>query len=152
MTFSQNTAANGSIFLSALLRVVWSSQIPTLILIVFLIPSNLLQTVCCNALRSSQNNDIKSHCKKTGLGRNLQYDIYSDTKEGLKAVRSENAWLYLTKVPFFNTYFRALLKSSTVSGLTFRANWLKYFQLYFKISFKLCPHSKKRLKESQGNF
>ena len=48
------------------------------------------QTVCQNALRSSQNDDIKSCWQNNNNGMNLQCDTNRDTKEALKAVRSKN--------------------------------------------------------------
>ena len=87
------------------------------------------QTVCRSALRSSQNDDVKSPWKNTNNGMNLQYDIYRDTKDVLKAVRrkTKNSLLtiYRTKVPFFHSYFRIIFKISTGPGLMFMVNCLK---------------------------
>ena len=48
------------------------------------------QTVFRNSLRSSPNDKIKSLWKSTNSGMNIQYDIYKNTKDVLKAVRSEH--------------------------------------------------------------
>ena len=48
------------------------------------------QTVSCNVLRSSPNVSVKALWNNTSNGPNIQYDIYRNTKEALKAVRSGN--------------------------------------------------------------
>ena len=48
------------------------------------------QTVFRNSLRTSPNDEIKSLWKSTNSGMNIQYDIYKNTKDVLKAVRSEH--------------------------------------------------------------
>ena len=48
------------------------------------------QTVFRNSLRSSPNDEIKSLWKSTSSGMNIQYDVYKNTKDVLKAVRSEH--------------------------------------------------------------
>ena len=48
------------------------------------------QTVFRNSLRSSPNDEIKSLWKNTSNGMNIQYDVYKNTKDILKAVRSEH--------------------------------------------------------------
>ena len=48
------------------------------------------QTVCRNVLKSSPNIDIQTLWKNTSHGTNLQYDIYRNTTEVLKAVKSDN--------------------------------------------------------------
>ena len=48
------------------------------------------QTFYRNSLRSSPNDEIKSLWKSTNSGMNIQYDIYKNTKDVLKAVRSEH--------------------------------------------------------------
>ena len=47
------------------------------------------QTVQHNILKSSPNNNIRSLWKNTCEGSNIQYDIYRNTKEALKAIRTE---------------------------------------------------------------
>ena len=47
------------------------------------------QTVLRNALKSSPNDNIKSLWENTSSGSNIQYDIYQNTKQVLKAVRSD---------------------------------------------------------------
>ena len=49
-----------------------------------------MQTVFCHSLRSSPNDEIKSLWKSTNSGMNIQYDIYKNTKDILKEVRSEH--------------------------------------------------------------
>ena len=48
------------------------------------------QAVQRNILKSSLNENIRSLWKTIYEGSNIQYDIYWDTKEGLKAVRTEH--------------------------------------------------------------
>ena len=48
------------------------------------------QTVLRNTLKSSPNDKIKSLWENTSSGLNIQYDIYQNTKQVLKAVRSAN--------------------------------------------------------------
>ena len=48
------------------------------------------QTTYRNALKSSLNDDIKSLWRSTSQGMNIQYDTYRNTKEVLKAIRSEH--------------------------------------------------------------
>ena len=44
------------------------------------------QTVYCNALKSSPNKSIQSLWKNTSQCMNIQYDVYRNTREVLKAV------------------------------------------------------------------
>ena len=48
------------------------------------------QIVFRNSLRSSPNDEIKSLWTNTSNGMNVQYDVYKNTKDILKAVRSEH--------------------------------------------------------------
>ena len=48
------------------------------------------QTFLRNALKSSPNDNIRSLWKNTSSGTNIQYDIYRNTKEALKAVQHEH--------------------------------------------------------------
>ena len=48
------------------------------------------QTVFQNSLRCSPNDEIKSLWKSTSSGMSIQYDVYKNTKDVLKAVRSEH--------------------------------------------------------------
>ena len=48
------------------------------------------QTVSRNILRSSPNANVQALWKNTSTGPNLQYDIYRNTKEVLKAVKLGN--------------------------------------------------------------
>ena len=48
------------------------------------------QTVYRNALKSSPNKNIQSLWKNTSQSMNNQYDVYRNTREVLKAVRSEH--------------------------------------------------------------
>ncbi len=48
------------------------------------------QTVARTALKFSPNQDIKNLWAITSTNKNVQYDIYKDTKDVLKAVRNEN--------------------------------------------------------------
>ena len=61
------------------------------------------QTYYRNALKSSLNKNIQSLWKNTSQSINIQYDVYRNTREVLKAVRSEHkafkTILYL-KLPF----------------------------------------------------
>ena len=60
------------------------------------------QTVYRNALKSSPNKNIQSLWKNTSQSMNIQYDVYRNTREVLKAVRSEHKErLQNHLVPFF---------------------------------------------------
>ena len=48
------------------------------------------QTVYRNALKSSPNKNIQSLWKNTSQSMNIQYDVYRNTREVLKAVRSDH--------------------------------------------------------------
>ena len=48
------------------------------------------QTVSCNILRSFPNPNVQALWKNTSNGTNLQYDMYRNIKEVLKAVKSGN--------------------------------------------------------------
>ena len=48
------------------------------------------QTVSRNILRSSPNPNVQALWKSTSNGTNLQYDMYRNTEEVLKAVKSGN--------------------------------------------------------------
>ena len=48
------------------------------------------QTVYHNALKSSPNKNIQSFWKNTSQSMNIQYDVYRNTRDVLKAVRSEH--------------------------------------------------------------
>ena len=70
------------------------------------------QTVCRNALKSSPNIDIQTLWKNTSHGTNLQYDIYRNTKEVLKAVKSDNKEHLSQNLPSQGATITFLLKHS----------------------------------------
>ena len=70
------------------------------------------QTVCRNALKSSPNIDIQTLWKNTSHGTNLQYDIYRNTKEVLKAVKSDNKERLSQNLPCQGPTITFLLKHS----------------------------------------
>ena len=70
------------------------------------------QTVCRNALKSSPNIDIQTLWKNTSHGTNLQYDIYRNTKEVLKAVKSDNKERLSQNLPSQGATITFLLKHS----------------------------------------
>ena len=64
------------------------------------------QTVSRNILRSSPNANVQALWKNTSTGPNLQYDIYRNTREVLKAVKLGNrerlTHICHHKVPYFH--------------------------------------------------
>ena len=57
------------------------------------------QTVSRNALNPSPNTNIQTLWKKTSNDMNLQYDIYPNTKEVLKAVKSDGKERLIHNLP-----------------------------------------------------
>ena len=53
-------------------------------------PSFHCQTVLQNALKNSQNEEIKKLWKSTLNHTNIQYDVYRNTKEALKAIQNKH--------------------------------------------------------------
>ena len=70
------------------------------------------QTVCRNALKSSPHIDIQTLWKNTSHGTNLQCDIYRNTKEVLKAVKSDNKERLSLNLPSQGATITFLLKHS----------------------------------------
>ena len=48
------------------------------------------KTILRNALKTSQNKDIKALCKSTSNHTNIQHEVYRNTKEVLKAIHDEH--------------------------------------------------------------
>ena len=62
------------------------------------------QTVSRSTLKASINEDINKLWSITSTNKNIQYDIYKNTKDVLKAFRNENEQR-LTKPPYLTRFF-----------------------------------------------
>ena len=71
------------------------------------------QTVLRNALKNSQNEDIKELWKSTST--NIQYDIYKNTKEVLKAIQNEHEDRLKTHVISQGSFFSNIVETSLSS-------------------------------------
>ena len=78
------------------------------------------QTVSRLALKYSPNEDIKNLWAVTRTNRNIQYDIYKDTKDVLKAVRNENEERLKNHLILQGSFFRNVIDHSTS---TFNCLW-----------------------------
>ena len=78
------------------------------------------QTVSRVALRSSPNVDINNLWAVTSTNKNIQYDIYNDTKDVLKAVRKENEERLQNQLISQGSFFSTILNISTS---TFNSLW-----------------------------
>ena len=78
------------------------------------------QTVSRVALRSSPNVDINNLWAVTSTNKNIQYDIYNDTKDVLKAVRKENEERLQNQLILQGSFFSTILNNSTS---TFNSLW-----------------------------
>ena len=71
------------------------------------------QTILGNALKTSQNDDIKALWKSTSNHSNIQYDVYMNTKEVLKAIHDEHEDrlknLLISQGSFFSNIIENLL-------------------------------------------
>ena len=87
------------------------------------------QTVSRVALRSSPNVDINNLWAVTSTNKNIQYDIYNDTKDVLKAVRKENEERLQNQLVSQGSFFQISLiiphPHSTAYGHPFKANFRK---------------------------
>ena len=70
------------------------------------------QTVFRNSLRSSHNDENKSLWKSTNSGMNIQYDVYKNTKDVLKAVRSGHKHRMQTQLQSQGATFSFVLNHS----------------------------------------
>ena len=108
------------------------------------------QTVLRNALKSSPNDNIRSLWKNTSSGTNIQYDIYRNTKEALKAVQHEHkdrlqniltsqgsllSHLFNQNLPQINKLWSKVQSSMPQNIFNFTIRYLKFKQLGFS------PHS-----------
>ena len=78
------------------------------------------QTVSRVALRSSPNVDSNNLWAVTSTNKNIQYDIYNDTKDVLKAVRKENEERLQNQLISQGSFFSTILNNSTS---TFNSLW-----------------------------
>ena len=78
------------------------------------------QTVCRTALKYSPNQDIKNLWAITSNNKNVQYDIYKDTKDVLKAVRKENEERLQNLLVSQGSFFSNIINNSTS---TFNSLW-----------------------------
>ena len=75
------------------------------------------QTVRRNALKSSPNEAIRNLWKDTSNNMNVQYDIYKNTKEVLKAVRSEHE-MKLQNDLISQGWFFSIISQQSILNLT----------------------------------
>ena len=78
------------------------------------------QTVSGVALRSSPKVDINNLWAVTSTNKNIQYDIYNDTKDVLKAVRKKNEERLQNQLIWQGSFFSSILNNST---FTFNSLW-----------------------------
>jgi len=75
------------------------------------------QTVHRNALKSSPNEAIRNLWKDTSNNKNVQYDMYKNTKEVLKAVRSEHE-MKLQSDLISKGWFFSIISQQSILNLT----------------------------------
>ena len=78
------------------------------------------QTVCRSALKSSSNKDITNLWAITSTNKNIQYDIYKNTKDVLKAVRKQNEERLKDHLFSQGSFFCNVMSNSTS---TFNSLW-----------------------------
>ena len=78
------------------------------------------QTVSRSALKYSPNEDINNLWAVTSTNKNIQYDIYKDTKDVLKAVRKENQERLQNHLISQGSFFSSIMNNSTS---TFNSLW-----------------------------
>ncbi|CAB3977663.1 Hypothetical predicted protein [Paramuricea clavata] len=78
------------------------------------------QTVSRSALKYSPNIDINNLWAVTSTNKNIQYDIYKDTKDVLKAVRKENEQRLQNHLISQGSFFSSIMNHSTS---TFNSLW-----------------------------
>ena len=78
------------------------------------------QTVSRAALKSSINENIHELWSITCTNRNIQYDIYSNTKDVLKAFRQKNEQRLKNNLILQGSFFSNIIKNST---LAFNSLW-----------------------------
>jgi hypothetical protein len=71
------------------------------------------QTVSRSALKSSINENIRELWSITSTNRNIQYDIYSNTKDVLKAFRQKNEQRLQNNLMSQGSFFSNIVKNST---------------------------------------
>ena len=79
------------------------------------------QTVSRSALKYSPNVDINNLWTVTSTNKNIQYDIYKDTKDVLKAVRKESEERLQNNLILQGSFFPSIINNSTS---TFNSLWL----------------------------
>ncbi|CAB4041462.1 Hypothetical predicted protein [Paramuricea clavata] len=78
------------------------------------------QTVSRLALKSSTNENIRELWSITSTNRNIQYDIYPNTKDVLKAFRQKNEQRLQNNLTSQGSFFSNIVKNST---LAFNSLW-----------------------------
>ena len=78
------------------------------------------QTVSRSALKYSPNVDINNLWAVTSTNKNIQYDIYKDTKDVFKAVRKENEERLQNHLISQGSFFSSIMNNSTS---TFNSLW-----------------------------
>ena len=73
------------------------------------------QTVSRSTLKASINEDINKLWSITSTNKNIQYDIYKNTKDVLKAFRNENEQRLQNHLISQGSFFSSIIKNSTSS-------------------------------------
>ena len=73
------------------------------------------QTVLRSALKNSQNEDIKGLWKSTSNHTNIQYDMYKNTKEVLKAIQNEHEDCLKNHLVSQGSFFSNIVETSLSS-------------------------------------
>ena len=73
------------------------------------------QTVSRSTLKASINEDINKLWSITSTNKNIQYDIYQNTKDVLKAFRNENEQRLQSHLISQGSFFSSIIKNSTSS-------------------------------------
>ena len=80
------------------------------------------QTVSRSALRSSINENIRELWSVTSSNRNIQYDIYTNTKDVLKAFREKNEQRLQNNLIPQGSFFSNIVKNSTLTFNSLRSS------------------------------
>ncbi len=103
------------------------------------------QTVSRLAFKSSINENIRELWSITSTNKNIQYDIYSNTKDVLKAFRQKNEQRLQNNLISQGSFFSNIVKNSTLAfnsyGHRFILNFLRtYLTSVYVTSTILCQY------------
>ena len=73
------------------------------------------QTVSRSSLKTSMNEDINKLWSITSTNKNIQYDMYKNTKDVLKAFRNDNEQRLQNHLILQGSFFSIVIKNSTSS-------------------------------------